>query len=208
MTIESPKDIILNQHGEPTELTAPENFGQDLNFINPTDIPDLESAELGFNIQPESIEFKVEGETLRAVFNGFTTFKVKDKVNKGEYINRKTAVFQTKNGIKINMGANLIKQMELVPVGTAVQITYKGEQKTNSGNEVKIYEVMTLNVKRVNVAMPERKKIAASPETIRPVDMFWKKVYDMGLTNIDGQNILNENNGDFNKAYSALTSPF
>jgi hypothetical protein len=37
------------------------------------------------------------------MFNGFTTFRVKDQANKGQYIDKKTAVLQTNNGIKINM---------------------------------------------------------------------------------------------------------
>jgi len=142
---------ILNQEGEVTDVVAPSDFGAGLSFFNPTDMPDLDAAEKGINIQPESIEFTKEGESLRAVFNGFTTLQVKDKVNVGSYVDRRAAVLQTKTGIKINMGANLLKQLDLIPVGTAVQITYKGEQKTNSGNKVKTYDVHLLNVPRVNI---------------------------------------------------------
>lgn len=166
-TIENETEVILNQHGEPTELTAPADFGNGLSFLNPTDMPDLDAAEVGFNIQPESVEFKTEGETLRAVFNGFTTFNVKDQVNEGQYVPRKTAVLQTKSGIKINMGANLLKQLDLIPVGTAIQITYRGEQKTNGGRKVKVYEVHTLNVPRMNVGtLPQLK--AATPAPSQP----------------------------------------
>jgi hypothetical protein len=145
-------DIILNQDGETTDLAVPDNFGHGLSFLNPSDMPDLDQAEVGFNIQPESMEFKNAGETLRAVFNGFTFLKVKDKVNKGQYTEKQAAVLQTKTGVKINMGANLLKQLALVPVGTAVQITYKGLERTNNGNDVKVYDVNLLNVPRTNVA--------------------------------------------------------
>jgi hypothetical protein len=145
-------DIILNQDGETTDLAVPDNFGHGLSFLNPSDMPDLETAEVGFNIQPESMEFKNPGEMLRAVFNGFTFLKVKDKVNKGQYTEKQAAVLQTKTGVKINMGANLLKQLALVPVGTAVQVTYKGLERTNNGNDVKVYDVNLLNVPRANVA--------------------------------------------------------
>ncbi len=150
------QEVIYNQHGEPTELAAPADFGNSLSFLNPSDMPDLDTAEVGFNIQPESIEFISVDQSIRAVFNGFTTFNVKDQVNEGQYVPRKTAVLQTKTGIKINMGANLIKQLDLIPVGTAIQITYKGEKKTNGGRKVKVYEVHTLNVPRSNFAPVSR----------------------------------------------------
>jgi hypothetical protein len=156
-------DEVLNQHGEETGIIAPENFNTGMAFLNPAEMPDLDSAEVGFNIQPESIEFEKEGESLRAIFNGFTTFKVKDKQNKGSYIDKQTAVLQTKNGIKINMGANLLKQLALIPVGTAIQITYKGKTRTNGGNDVKVYEVVTLKVPQVNVPKIEHNTSAARP---------------------------------------------
>jgi hypothetical protein len=161
-------DIILNQHGEPTDLQAPENFGNGLSFLNPSDMPDLEQAEVGFNIQPESMEFKNPGEMLRAVFNGFTYLKTKDQANKGQYIEKQAAVLQTKTGVKINMGANLLKQLALVPVGTAVQITYRGEEKTNSGNKVKVYDVNLLNVPRANVAPLQVKPTQPAPVAQTP----------------------------------------
>jgi hypothetical protein len=155
-------DIILNQDGEQTDLAVPDNFGHGLSFLNPSDMPDLDKAEVGFNIQPESMEFKEVGQTLRAVFNGFTYLKTKDKANKGQYTEKRAAVLQTKTGVKINMGANLLKQLDLIPVGTAVQVTYKGEDVTNSGNKVKVYDVNLLNVPRANIAVP------AAPARPRP----------------------------------------
>jgi hypothetical protein len=153
---------------------VPENFGHGLSFLNPSDMPDLDQAEVGFNIQPESMEFKNPGETLRAVFNGFTDLKTKDKANKGGYIFKRAAVLQTKTGVKINMGANLLKQLDLIPVGTAVQITYKGTERTNNGTDVKVYDVHLLNIPRANVA-PVTPKPAAPPPPSEPLteDRIW-----------------------------------
>jgi hypothetical protein len=163
-------EIILNQDGEQTDLAVPDNFGHGLSFLNPADMPDLDAAEVGFNIQPESMEFKNPGESLRAVFNGFTYLKTKDQANKGQYLDKQAAVLQTKTGIKINMGANLLKQLALIPVGTAVQITYKGEEKTNSGNKVKVYDVNLLNIPRANVTpFPQVKAQTPPPADNHPM---------------------------------------
>lgn len=210
-------DVILNQNGEATDLTAPADFGQGMAFLDPASMPDLDAAEVGFNIQPESIEFNAPGEKIRAVFNGFTTFRVKDQANKGQYIDKKTAVLQTKNGIKINMGANLIKQLELVPAGTAIQITFKGEEKTNGGNKVKVYEVMTLNVPRSNVPAPVQVKQTALhveqvPQYINSqmASQYWTLVYSdqYKFTEQEGKDHLAECGNDFKMAIAALSPDY
>lgn len=159
----TPTEIILNQDGEPTDLVAPADFGNGLAFLNPSDMPDLDAAEVGFNIQPESLEFKTPGQSARAVFNGFTLLKVKDQNRPGEYVDREAAVLQMKTGVKINMGANLLKQLKLIPTGTAVQITFKGEEKTNGGRNVKVYDVHILNVARANIAPIAKTAPAPAP---------------------------------------------
>lgn len=169
-------EVILNQNGEPTDLAAPADFGKGLAFFNPDQMPNLDEAEVGISIQPESIEFKNPGDNIRAVFNGFTELKVKDQVNKGQYVYRKTAVLQTKTGVKINMGANLLKQLAFVPVGTAVQITYKGEEKTGSGNKVKVYDVHLLNVPRVNVPVVSQTPQIAATTTKPTFDQTMKEL--------------------------------
>jgi len=204
------EEIVVNQNGEQTDLTVPHDFGNGLAFMNPSDLPDLDSAEVGFNIQPESIEFKVVGESIRGIFNGFTTFKVKDKKNKGQYQDRKTVVLQTKQGIKINMGANLVKQFELVPVGTAVQITYQGEQRTNSGNDVKIYNVHVLNVKGGKPLQPApivtKPALTAEPKftNVEHSTAFWTKASELKMTHEEGIAHLAEFNNDMYAALVAL----
>lgn len=204
-------EIVFNQNGEQTDLTVPHDFGNGLAFLNPSEIPDLDNAELGFNIQPESIEFKNIGEMVRGIFNGFTTFKVKDKVNKGAYLDRKTVVLQTKQGIKINMGANLVKQFELVPVGTPVQITYQGEQRTNSGNDVKIYDVHVLNLKGVSIPQPKPAPVvtttSSAPVKYTSIEYstdFWTKASELKMTHEEGIAHLAEFNNDMKAALVAL----
>jgi hypothetical protein len=208
---------VLNQNGEETGVLAPSNFGDGLAFINPADIPDLETAEIGMNIQPESFEFKNEGEKLRGVFVGFTIFNVKDRMNEGKYIPKKTAVIQTKQGFKTNMGANLVKQLESIPAGNAIEITYKGEQRTGNNNKVKSYEIHLLNVKVPNVSMPLITKTVEVTEakSNQPVyrnmdkkDEYWRMVSQVKLTNEEGNDHLKEFHYDFAAALEALTPGF
>ena len=210
-------DVVFNQNGEVTDIATPADFGQGMAFLDPASMPDLDAAEVGFNIQPESIEFSAPGEKIRAVFNGFTTFNVKDQNNEGQYIPKKTAVLQTKNGIKINMGANLVKQLELVPTGTAIQVTYKGEEKTNGGRKVKMYEVMTLNVPRSNMPAPVQTKTPEQPAEQKPqytnaqmASEYWAKVYsdEFKFTAKEGHDHLASCGNDFKMAIAALAPDF
>lgn len=154
-------EMIVSSNGEPTELMKPDDFENGMAFINPDEMPDLESAEVGINIQPEYLEFQKEGESVRAVFNGIGKITTKDKLNPGQYKEIDAVVIQTKTGIKLNAGANLVSQFRNIRPGTAVQITYAGETRTKNGNDVKTYEVRLLNVPRVNVP-------AAKPEIQKP----------------------------------------
>ena len=118
---------IVTTNGEETELMKPDNFGDGLSFLNPDDMPDLDNAEVGINIQPEYMEFKNPGDAMRGVFNGITSITTKDKQNPDQYKEIEAVVLQTKTGVKLNAGASLVKQFKNLRVGTAVQIVYKGE---------------------------------------------------------------------------------
>jgi len=182
-------------------------------LVNPADMPDLDEAEEGFNVQAEGIEFKEVGQRIRAVFNGITLFQTKDQQNPGEYVDRETAILQTKDGIRTNMGANLVKQLKMLPPGTAVQITYKGEQKSKGGRNVKVYEVKTLKVPRLNVA-PVGRQIAAVSGPSREKTQFtntnraseyWNTVYNQfKFSEQEGKDHLALFENDFAKAIDAL----
>lgn len=208
---------ILNNNGESTELTTPENFGQGMAFLNPSEMPDLESAEVGFNIKPEYHEFVNVGDSLRAVFNGIGSIKTKDRQTEGLYKNIPAVVLQNKDGVKLNAGASLVSQFQNMLPGCAVQITYKGKEKTKGGNEVKAYEVRLLNVPRVNV--PVQLAITSGVETIKAESIeyknaqyasdFWNKAYhEMKFTEQDGKDHLKEFGYDFKAALEALGNPF
>lgn len=158
---------IVSTTGETTELTAPETFGQGMAFLNPSDMPDLETAEVGFNIKPDYHEFVNVGDTLRAVYNGIGTIKTKDRQVEGQYKDIPAVVLQNKDGVKLNAGASLVSQFQNLMPGCAVQITYKGKEKTKGGNEVKAYEVRLLNVPRVNLPVTLA-PIAHSPQLEQP----------------------------------------
>jgi hypothetical protein len=162
--------IVLNQDGQETDLLAPDGLA----FLNPADMPDLDNAEVGYSLTAESLEFKNPGEFVRAIYNGITTVKVKDQANPGKYVDHEAVVLQAKTGIKLNLGANLLKQLKLVPIGTAVQVTYKGEEPTNGGRKVKVYEVNALNVARSHVPAPvAQPKPAPAPTTHDPAERIW-----------------------------------
>lgn len=206
-------DEILTQDGETTELSKPDDFGKGMAFLNPSEMPDLDAAEVGFNIQPEYHEFINAGDTLRAVFNGISHIMTKDQAHPGQYKQIPAVVLQNKDGVKLNAGASLVSQFERLMPGTAVQITYKGTEKTKSGNNVKTYEIRLLNVPRANVPVTSAPAIPAQvskPEykNMNRKDEYWKMVNQVRLTNEEGNDHLKEFNYDFAAALEALTPGF
>lgn len=174
---------IYTESGELTELQTPEDFGKGLAFVNPADFPDLDNVEAGISIKPDYLEFKVEGDMVRGVFNGINEIRTQDRANPGSYKQTPAVVLQTKDGVKLNAGASLVNQLRNIAPGTAIQITYKGEEKTKSGNNVKVYEVRLLNTPRVNVvflptvsqsAAPALPATVIEPEQPMTYDEAWK----------------------------------
>lgn len=210
---EQNENAIVTQNGEVTELEKPEDFGHGMAFLNPEEMPDLEEAEVGINVQPEYFEFKQIGDSLRAVFNGITTIQTKDQMNPGEYKQIPAVVLQNRDGVKLNAGASLVSQFERLLPGTAVQISYKGTEKTKSGNNVKTYEVRLLNVKRVNVPVLPRKSEIQEPQKPKFTNNqrateFWSLAYGKcKFTEQDGLDHLSACDNDFAKAIEALESP-
>ena len=196
---------LATQNDQPTELVDTSN-NHGLAFVNPADMPDLDAAEVGMSIEKKYFEFIKEGDTVRAVFNGMDYITTNKKDENGNEVRKQipAIVFQSKDGVYLNSGASLVEQFKTIPAGTPVQITYSGEVKTNSGNKVKKYDVRLLNV-RVNTVKVERAE-QAEPLTYRNDDVtaYWKKVNEMGWTNIDGQNHLAEFGGNFRAALAAL----
>ena len=107
--------------------------------VDPETLPDLEAAEPGISLNPKYREFNEEGESVRAVFCGFTTMQSQ---NQAKAI--PVAIFQTRTEVFVNAGANLVQQVKALKPQTAVQITYNGKEKTKSGNYVKTFDVRLL----------------------------------------------------------------
>lgn len=147
---------IVSTTGEVTELTKPSNFGQGMAFLNPADMPDLETAEVGMSIEPKYYEFLNVGDSVRAIFNGMGHITKKNQ-NADGFIDTPAIVFQTKEGVYLQAGANLVQQMQNIPPGTAVQITFSGKEKTNGGFNVNKFNVRLLNVPRVNVPVVQQR---------------------------------------------------
>ncbi len=149
-TMQEPEYVDVDEHivtanGEKTELIAPKKF-EGMSFLSPSNLPDLsdDNVDVGVSIAPKYYEFLVAGEIVRAVYNGMTVITSNKNGQRREI---DTVVFQNKDGVFLNSGANLVQQLRGFPVGNPIQITYLGKEKTNSGNEVKRFEVRVLSLK-------------------------------------------------------------
>jgi hypothetical protein len=109
-------------------------------YIDPANMPDLDKMDEGINIESQYWEVRTPGETKRGVLVGWSEFNGKngpvDQV-----------IMQNKDGIWRCAGANLVQQMRPLPLGTAVQVTFMGEEKTGKGYKVNKFTVKLLNQK-------------------------------------------------------------
>ena len=200
-------EFLVDTDGDTSALLVPQK--SEMAYIAPNEIPDLDKAEVGFSLEAKYLKFATNGQTVRVVFNGFTTIR---KNEGGEIKPMTAAVLQNKDGLFLNATSNILDQLARIPAGTAVQITYTGDEKTASGYNVKKFDIRVLNIKvtptiagNAGTEKPAQ-TFPTEKKQPTPVDKFWAKVYDMGMTNLDGEAILKENNHDFNKAYEVLTS--
>lgn len=113
-------------------------------ILQPEQLPDLDAMDEGMSLAPSYREFQ-EGQSVRAVLCGFSEMESqkKDGQDKGRMI--PMAVFQSKDGVWVNAGANLVQQVKNVPIGTALQVTFKGKERTKGGFSVNTFEVRLLN---------------------------------------------------------------
>lgn len=130
---------MTDQEHPTTEIVPIAELPQSVQPVPPDEFPNLDETEPGMSLAPEYREFETEGETARALFIGFTSMNSK---NQGKQI--PVAVFQERDRIWVNAGANLVQQVATLKPRTAVQVTYKGKEKTGSGNNVKVFDVRLL----------------------------------------------------------------
>lgn len=136
-------EAIQTEEGKTTELLAPAR-PVGIEILNPADFPDLDEAEEGISLETKYKEF-VQGEIVRAIFNGMG--KMSKRNQDGSMSELPAVYFQTKTGVFLNGGDNLVNQLMHVRAGTPIQITFLGKQKTNSGNNVNKFDVKILNVR-------------------------------------------------------------
>lgn len=134
---------IVTTDGAPTDLIAPKQLERGIEILNPAEFPDLDDAEVGISLETKYREFNQPGEIVRAVFNGIGKMSKRNK--DGGLDELPAAYFQTKEGVFLNGGDNLVNQLSNIRPGTRIQIKYIGKVKTNSGNNVNKFEVNVLN---------------------------------------------------------------
>lgn len=137
---------IQTQENEPTELLAPVMSQSGISILNPTEFPDLDDAEVGVSMETKYFEFNQPNLTVRAIFNGVGSMKKRNSIT-NELDEIPAIYFQTKDGVFLNGGDNLVEQLRHLQPGTPIQITYLGKVKTKSGNNVNKFDVRLLNFK-------------------------------------------------------------
>ena len=133
---------IVTTDGKETELLAPKQLDRGIEILNPAEFPDLDDATVGISVETKYREFSQPGEIVRAVFNGIG--KMSKRNQSGGMDELPAAYFQTKDGVYLNGGDNLVNQLQAIRPGTPIQIKYVGKVKTNSGHNVNKFEVNIL----------------------------------------------------------------
>ena len=136
---------IHTEDGKETELLAPKQLDSGISILNPADFPDLDEAEVGVSLETKYFEFNQPNTTVRAIFNGVGIMKKRNAAT-GELDEIPAVYFQTKEGVFLNGGDNLVEQLRHLPAGTPIQIIYIGKVKTKSGNNVNKFDIRVLNV--------------------------------------------------------------
>jgi hypothetical protein len=144
------EEVVKGTNGEDTELAVTPKQFEALQFMTPEDIPDLsdENVTVGTSLAPQYYEgFVKEGDFVRAIFNGMTVVKTRKNIKPGDPAKEsETVVFQNKDGVFLHSGANLVSQLRGYPAGKPIQITFLGQEKTGSGNNINKFDVRVLNV--------------------------------------------------------------
>lgn len=122
------------------ELVAVEPAKPSIAYMDPTQVPDLDDMNEGMNIAPQYWEVEEKGEAKRGVLIGWS------KLN-GQNGLVDMAVLQNREGIWTSAATNLVQQLRNMSIGTPLQATYEGKEKTGNGFWVKKFTVKMLNPK-------------------------------------------------------------
>ena len=213
--MDTTNEFLIDTDGDESPLMVPQK--SEMAYIAPDELPDLDNAETGFSLEAKYLKFSTPSQVVRAVFNGFTTIR---KNENGEIKPMGAAVLQNKDGLFLNATSNILDQLGRVPAGTAVQITYTGDEKTANGYNVKKFDIRVLNVKLtptfVGVSQTEKPPAAFPQKTEKPQfknsqrsTEYWSLVYSekFKFTEQDGLDHLAACDNDFAKAIDALNNP-
>jgi hypothetical protein len=125
-------------------------------------------------------------------------------------------VLQNKDGLFLNATSNILDQMARIPVGTAIQIEYTGDEKTSNGYNVKKFDIRVLKVKTTPVVVGDahtEKPDQAFPREKKPAytnqqrsTEYYSKVYspDFKFNEEEARAHLETFDNDFGKAIDAL----
>lgn len=205
-------EFLVDTDGDTSALMVPPK--SEMAYIAPAELPDLDEAEVGFSLEAKYLKFAASGQSVRAVFNGFTTIR---KNENGEIKPMTAAVLQNKDGLYLNATSNILDQLSRVPAGTAVQITYTGDEKTANGYNVKKFDIRVLNVKVTPIMVgasqtdkpaahfPDKQEKPKFLNTQRSTE-YWTLVYSeqFKFTEQEGLAHLAECGNDFAAAIEAL----
>jgi len=101
-------------------------------------------------ITPEPLIMEKAGDCFRGVYLGLRAF---DKLNPqtGELERKPVAHFYDGERVLFNMGAQLTRAVELLPVGISVEIVLKELKANNKGGKTKIYSIAPLDIPRLDL---------------------------------------------------------
>lgn len=193
--------MLVDTDDEISALLAPDT--NSLSYLNPSEVPDLDSAEVGFSLEAKYLKFSTEGQTVRAIYNGMTQINKKEN---GVIEKMQAAVLQNKEGLFLNSTSNILDQLARIPSGTAIQIVYTGDEKTSNGYNVKKFDIRVLNVGKKGTPTPT--PVTEKAEKKDYVTLFWTAIKELRLSEVEASQLLQEANGNFEKAYLSVSSPF
>jgi hypothetical protein len=208
---------LIDTNGEETALMQPAQTP----FIPLEQIPDLDNAPvLDFDLTPTYLTFDQKGMKVRVVYIG--QIRVPKNEN-GQIVYLPGVALQGKDRLFINATSNIVQTLQTVPIGTAIEITYVGDEKTTNGYMVKKFSIRPLALPRVEAIVNAQTQPQTSPAPApalpaenKPAKIeyknahlateYWTLVYshEFRFTEQEGRDHLAECGNDFARAIAAL----
>lgn len=121
--------VLSSGEVKQTSLTIPANFNWEA----------VNNAPKGVNLAPSYLEFNSPGESVRCMYIGMSEILTKEKT-------LPVALIATENGIFMLGAMQIVGVLEKLPIGAFVEIQYVGEEKTGTGNKMKVFNAFLLQV--------------------------------------------------------------